>query len=124
MSKTIKIIDLLNMISRGEEMPEKIIYGNEILKYNKDSQDYMGLSRTGSGSLFNYLFVNKCTNSFINETIKILEEQEEIDIQSIEEIHRLFIESSTSDDDVKFLARKYNEMLQAVKQIDNKLKEK
>lgn len=33
MMKTIKIIDLLNMISKGEEVPQKIKVGNKIYNY-------------------------------------------------------------------------------------------
>lgn len=36
-----KIIDLLNKIANGEEVPEKIKYRNEIFIYDKDNQCYV-----------------------------------------------------------------------------------
>jgi tagatose-1,6-bisphosphate aldolase non-catalytic subunit AgaZ/GatZ len=38
--KTIKVIDLLNMIVNGE-VPKKIKYGYDIYEYNKEEQDYI-----------------------------------------------------------------------------------
>lgn len=124
MSKTIKIIDLLNKIANGEEVPEKIKYEGDILKYEKEVQDYFGVSKTGNGSFFNYLFVNKKTAKFINDTVEIIEEQEDIDIQKITDIKDVFIDNAACGEDVKYLARKYNEILKWAKQLDKKTKEK
>lgn len=52
------------------------------------------------------------------------EEDEEIDIDSIEEYEEYFIVQANSSEDVKDLARKYNILLKAVKQINKKLEEK
>jgi hypothetical protein len=57
---------------------------------------------------------------FLNDTVEIIEEQEEIDIQSIEDIKDIYIENASCGEDVKYLAKKYNEILKAVKQLDNK----
>lgn len=35
-----KVIDLLNKIANREEVPKKIKYGNYILTYDEDTQDY------------------------------------------------------------------------------------
>lgn len=51
----------------------------------------------------------------------IIEEEPEIDIQKIEEIKDVFIENSTCGEDVKYLARKYNQLVQAVKQLDRQI---
>lgn len=59
----------------------------------------------------------------IGREFEIIEDEEEIDIQSIEEIKEVFIESSSCGEDVKFLARKYNLILQVVKQLDKNIKE-
>ena len=64
------------------------------------------------------------TGWLINSNIEIIEEQEDIDIQSIEEIKEVFIENASCGEDVKFLARKYNEIAQAIKQLEKKIKEK
>ena len=123
-NKTIKVIDLLNKIANGEEVPKKIKYKGDILKYDEDIKDYMGISKTGSGSFFNYLFVNNATDKFINDEVEIIEESEqEIDIQAIEEI----IDYRTSEDDLyndNFgdFKSTINELVQAVKQLDRKYK--
>lgn len=120
----IRVIDLLNKIANGEEVPKKIRYKNDILKYYEEVQDYFGVSKTGSGAFFNYLFVNKRTDKFINDTVEIIEEQQDIDIQEIEDIKDVFIENSSCGEDVKYLARKYDELVQAVKQLDRNIKDK
>ena len=61
--------------------------------------------------------------NFLFKNFKIIEEQEDIDIQSIEEIKDIFIENSSCGEDVKYLARKYNEILKWAKQLDKKIKE-
>ena len=123
-NKTIKVIDLLDKIANGEEVPKKIKYKGDILKYDEDIKDYMGISKTGSGSFFNYLFVNNATDKFNNDEVEIIEESEqEIDIQAIEEI----IDYRTSEDDLyndNFgdFKSTINELVQAVKQLDRKYK--
>ena len=127
MSKTIKVIDLLNKIANGEEVPEKIKFEGDILKYDRGIQDYKGILRTGSGSFFNYLFVNRSTSLFINDTVEIIEEQEEIDIQSIEEMPKILFLGTEKNDLMKVLndiIDNQNLQLQAVKQLDKKIKEK
>ena len=86
MNKKIRIIDILNMISQEQEMPKKIKYRDDILKYDKDCQDYIGVKETGSGSFFNFLFVNAPTLNFINDYVEILEDNTE----DIEELNKLF----------------------------------
>ena len=88
MAKKIKIIDLLNKIARGEELPQKIKYEVDILKYYEGSQDYYRMLANGGledDGLFEHLFTTEATESFINDTVEIIEEQEDIDIQNLEE---------------------------------------
>lgn len=54
----------------------------------------------------------------------IIEEQQDIDIQNIEDIKDVFIENASCGEDVKYLARKYNELVQAVKQLDKNKQDK
>ena len=118
MSKAIKVIDLINKIANGEELPEKIKYDNTIWQYNKTKTDYY--QDIGSTKLYFFAELVVYNKNWLNDTVEIIEEQEEIDIQSIEEIKYIFIKNSTSGEDVKYLARKYNEILKAVKQLDKK----
>ena len=123
-----KIIDLLNMIAKGEEMPKRIKYNGEILEYNNATQDYEGISKTGTGDFFYYLFTNNfSTEDFINDEVEILEDTEEIDIQSIEKLPKI-IHISVDDASVRTgfnnIIDNQNVILRAIKQLDNKLKEK
>ena len=112
----IKVIDLLNKIANGEEVPEKILYRSDILKFDKEIQDYIGISKTGSGSFFDYLFVNHPTSIFINDEVTVIEEQQDIDIQEIKEFH---------DKEISTAERlKIDELVQAVKQLDRQIKDK
>lgn len=70
-----KIIDLINKISKREEVPKLIKYDNKIMYYSTAKEDYYGYYSNGNGNwLFQYLF-DKCrnTNYFINDCIEILE---------------------------------------------------
>lgn len=76
MSKTIKIIDLLNKIANGEEPPEKIRIAGHRYKYNKETKDYDSDIGFDNKDLFLHIGILKELNTPI-----IIEEQEEIDIQ-------------------------------------------
>lgn len=118
MSKRIKIIELLNKIANGEEFPKKVKFEDRIYTYYNEMTDY----KNENYFLFD-MISDGCVKDFLNDTVEIIEEQEEIDIKKIDEIHSIFIENSTCGEDVKFLARKYNELVQAVKQLDKNIKE-
>ena len=121
MNKKIKVIELFNKIANNEKMPKKIKYGGDILTYQEDVQDYMGISKTGSGSFFNYLIVNNATALFINDQVEILEDEEEIDIKKLQGFPEYFIDNSTCGEDVKTLARKCNEFVKILRQLDKKI---
>ncbi len=114
MIKKIKIIDIFNMISQEQEMPKKIKYRDDILKYDKDCQDYIGVKETGSGSFFNFLFVNAPTLNFINDYVEILED-------NTEEIEELFGyrtgENDLYNDNFDDMYRKINELVKAIKEL-------
>ena len=117
MNKTIRVIDLLNKMANGEEVPNEIKFKNQILEYALDLKSYIyqnHVPKTGWS----------VGNIYLNDEVEIIEEQEEIDIQNIEDIKDVFIENSTCGEDVKYLARKYNEILKWAKQLEKKIKEK
>ena len=119
MSKTIKIIDLLNKIANGEDVPTEIKYKNSFYKWEQYHEKYWYYET--ALAFFRALYLS---DNILNDTVEIIEEQEEIDIQSIEKIEDIFIEISSCGEDVKYLARKYNEILKWAKQLDKKTKEK
>ena len=66
-----KIIDLLNKIANGEEVPKKIKYKNKKYKYDEgvDYIDERGI----------YLLSNEPINiAFLNDEVEILEEEKKI----------------------------------------------
>ena len=86
--KTIKIIDLLNRISRGEVVPKRIKYKNEIRDYVDDDKDYIC-----RGSKNYYLFYDilkkgtgKEFKQALNDKVEIIEEdkQENMKIEKID----------------------------------------
>ena len=79
--KTIKIIDLLNKIANGEEVPNKIKYRDIAITYDEESQDYY--KYWGEG-LFSYLFSERDDVSFLNDEVEILDGEDEF--EDIEEI--------------------------------------
>lgn len=119
MEKVIKIIDLLNMIAKGEELPKKIkIYGEEFsLEENSKCYSYYDWNM----GIKHFLFA-RLNNESLNNEVEILDEEDEIDIQRIEEID---LESVIPSDDKSGIALLHvNKLIKAVKQLDNKLKEK
>lgn len=114
MNKIIKVIDLLNKIANGEEVPKTIKYNNIIYDFNKDVCDY------NVDDL--YLFDN---TDRLNDTVEIIEEQQDIDIQEIEELDKIIDYAELNTYSIIDNNReKINELIQAVKQLDNKIKDK
>lgn len=67
----IKVIDLLNMISKREEVPKKIKYEGEIYEFNKNIHGYWG----GKNKDCFRAMVNW---RYLNNEVEILEEEKKI----------------------------------------------
>lgn len=67
--KKLKVIDLLNMISRGEEVPKKIIFFNEMFIFNEDNCNFLYKYQKGKCQLF------ACCS--LNDEVEIIEENKE-----------------------------------------------
>lgn len=135
--KKIKIIDLLNMISKGEEVPKKIKYDCVIYEFNNSCRQYY---EEGIGTYFdNKLTYNKSIEQkfygdFLNDEVEIIEEEQDIDIQAIKELDVINIgnkpkyknevgEYAVRVIDIDMMC-KIDEIIQAVKQLDKNIKEK
>lgn len=106
--KTIKIIDLLNKIANGEEVPKKIKINNVIYEYI----GYMYCTEKANyQDIEDYLF-GKWNFNILNEEAEILDEED----KKIEQIYTLNNES----DEFTVLANKINELIDEI----NNLKEK
>ena len=77
----IKVIDLLNMISKGEEVPKRINFCRRNFEYKEDIYDYLctdeNFDKTGDYclgiSICKWIFP-----SMLNEEVEIIEEQKKI----------------------------------------------
>lgn len=131
MGKVIKMIDLWNMVERKEikdKQKFRVTFRSGIIR-----DIYYVESEGCSSSCF-----RDCSNDFwwdevfnLNDEVEILDEEDEIDIQSIEEIDVVgcnikvgdrIIPTENEINDYNII--KINQLIKAVKQLDNKLKEK
>ena len=114
-----KIIDLLNKIANGEEVPEKIKYDTKEMKYDHNKQDYLGYYSNGNGEwLFQYLF-DKCRNTehFINDEVEIIEEEKKIPekIKTLRHSCNFDRHEETLYENQVGLADKYNQLIDYLK---------
>lgn len=105
MNKKIKIIELLNKIANGEELPKSIKYYGFIWQLHNGN--YV---ENGQRMLEDYL-ANGIVES-LNDYVEILEDNTE----EIEEIPQYRIDNCT-DYNYCYLAEKYNKLAKAVNQI-------
>ena len=75
----IKVIDLLNMISKGEEVPKKIKWENIIYAYSEYDKDY--LEYPFSNEEYKGLFDmrDNILTQFLNDEVEIIEEDKKIE---------------------------------------------
>lgn len=110
-----KIIDLLNKIANGE-IPIKIKYKNKIYIYQEDEQDYACIE----DGYYNWLLSNGTDISFLNEEVELIED--EVDIDNIEKVAIVNTSYKHTPCDMKFIAKKFNELISAVKQLNKEIK--
>ena len=127
MSKTIRVIDLLNKIANGEEVPYKVKYNGIIFTYNSSNKQglkYVDLNKENE-VFYRYLtgVVNKLTDE-----VEIIEEQEEIDIQKLNENIKYYNIIGHSENEkmlfnmIQDTANRINKLVQAVKQLNKEIK--
>lgn len=128
MNKTIKLIELLNKIANGGEVPEKIEYRN--VEYVKKRDGWNNMSYYESvESKYDLLLSKINSTTTLNEEVEIIED--EIDIQEIEEINHYDIISALegkTEENINNELEKHsliiNKLRQAVKQLDKQINNK
>ena len=121
MGEVIKVIDLLNMIADGEELPKRIKYDGYVFTKTDNMNYYTYFNEEDyiTTHIMEYL---RCGD--LHDEVIILEDEEAIDIQSIDEIPRI-IHINANDENVGIalnnIIEQHNDLLQAVKYLDNKL---
>lgn len=111
----IRVIDLLNKIANGEEAPKQIEYRANLygLDEDKSYRDVVDGSYFAEDLSFNL--------ANLSDEVQIIENQEDIDIQSIEEIEPAMNGNACVIDSKTWTL---NQVIKAVKQLDKKIKEK
>ena len=122
MNKKIKVIELLNIVAKGKDIPKKIkVY------FRKDGEqmpDYYifndhGFYENSEGESFVEDWLNNTKK--LNEEVGILEDEEEIDIEAIKEFPEFAIENAGLSRNERLMAKKINDLVKAVKQLDKKI---
>ena len=106
-----KVIDLLNKIAKGEEVPKNIIIRNNIYML-KDDRDLYNINFTYEDMYENYWL----DNAELNEKIEIIEEEKEIEELNLDTDELLKNVIITAQDYV--IEGKINELVREI----NKLK--
>ena len=85
MKKKIKIIDLLCLISNGEEVPEEIKFNNILYTHSISGDDYFSY-------MTNEWFFRHIDTSILNEEIEILDEEDkDIPLIPDDELFKVFM---------------------------------
>ena len=119
-----KVIDLLNKIANEEIVPEKIEFDNKIYDYVTMWQQYVDDKEK---PLLKY--ISEFNYSGLNDEVNVVEEEQYIDIQSIEEVDE---EEAYTNIDLTtrwtraedILVKKLNEAIRAIKQLDRQINNK
>ena len=109
----IKVIDLLNMISKGEEMPKKILLNGIVFEYQGDDYLYKDEDKKEHW-LFSASYTDKYTwlENFLNYEVELIEEDKNIEIpkhipnEVIQDLDRAICPAN-----VKCIAHKVNELI-------------
>lgn len=121
----IKIIDLLNMISKGEEVPQKIKVGNKIYNYEtfnigKGDNYFTAEWEKVKGYRINYdgiYYYLEIRDYNLNDEVEIIEEDKKID-----HIYHCCMEPSSEE--TKFLIQNINDLADKINEIIDYLKSK
>ena len=89
MNKKIKIIELLNKIANGEELPQKILIKDIVWYLVKDSEENFTYSQTQDNDWQKYIDYKIALTRNLNEEVLILDDEVEILEDNTEEIEEL-----------------------------------
>lgn len=116
-----KVIDLINMINNKEDLPEKMIINK--IEFHSNVFKTMIYEEDCNTNIWMAIQLNHID---LDDYVKIMQVElieDEIDIDSIEELDEYGSEELYDWKDVRDIAFKMNELVQAVKQLKKELKE-
>ena len=109
-----KVIDLLNKIAKGEEIPSKVIWRGVEFKHiiEEDYEDYIN---DIDCSLFRHDDdIYKVTN-MLNDEVKIIEDNEDLELIPDDELH--IIRDYSTNWNCRVLKDKINEIIKDINEI-------
>ena len=114
-----KVIDLLKKIENGENIPQKIKVYQEVFEWDILEHYY---KRSNGDDLLELCTIFN-TGELLSMEVELIED--EIDIDSIEKLDKngTFINRKVNDQKIIDIQNKINELVQAVKQLNKKVKE-
>lgn len=113
--KKIKIIDLLNKVANGEEVPQEIRYQNIIRYFDKDDQDYIQDYKNDEREIELYLFHTVLASG----SGELLKERLNDEVEIIEEDIK---ENPTFEEYMKNPEKYWNNLLEKLDEIKQYLK--
>ena len=112
--KTIKVIDLLNKIANGEEVPKKIKYRNKVFIYDQQIKLYR--NEEVSSNTLKHMFYLYFLEKILNDEVEIIEDAEEDKV-----IEKIVCIGYGEDGNMQYeLASKLNEVIDAVNKLNKK----
>ena len=115
-----KVIDLLNKINNGEEVPEKIKFNGIEFEYDERQEEYNHQRDDGYYETLLYVVMNThFISSLLRAEVEVIEEKKEIKEIEITEEDRAFYSETTVD-----IIEKTNEIVRAVNKLTKEMEEK
>ena len=105
----IRVIDLLNKIAKGEEVPKKIKYKNNIYEYDGETQNYC----SPINMIWDFL-IGKDIVALLNDEVEIIEEDKKIEKISWGEKESLAMYFTTSEE---ILARRTEKLKSSLNEL-------
>jgi len=116
-----KIIDLLNKIANGEEVPKKIMFLGNTYRYDEINETYRNIiGNTNIGEMHNLEF-------YLNEEVEIIEENnkiERITNATVYDVPRLSNRelsgiALTNKEDIRIIKSKLSELIDRINEMNN-----
>ena len=115
-----RVIDLLNKIVKGEEVPRKFTYNGYLWEYDVKNKMWFYYFGEGKSHRFDRLFY---INQILNDEIEILEEVEDKEYEDIEELSYAGYTSNTHEVDKElYYIRTINALIRNQNKIIERMK--
>jgi hypothetical protein len=103
------VIDLLNKIANGEEVPKKIKYDDEIFIYDNQIDKYWNIDNTNNL----YDILSRFVGIALNDEVEVIEED-----KKIEKIDVNYLQTIKKWKRAKILGSKINEIIDVINKGD------